>query len=72
MRATDTASPSEIDQQELHRVDPHDVERTLSAILQSPPFRSAKQMQKLLRFIVSETLAGHSDMLKAPRLRHQQ
>ena len=64
MRATDTASPSEIDQQELHRVDPHDVERTLSAILQSPPFRSAKQMQKLLRFIVSETLAGHSDMLK--------
>jgi len=64
MRATDTASPSDIDQQELHGVDPHDVERTLSAILQSPPFRSAKQMQKLLRFIVSETLAGHSDMLK--------
>jgi hypothetical protein len=63
MRATDAAPFSDVEQ-ELHRADPHDVEQTLSAILQSPPFRSAKQMQKLLRFIVSETLAGHSDMLK--------
>jgi len=47
-----------------NHADPHEVQQTLSATLQSVPFRSAKQMQKLLRFIVSETLAGHSDMLK--------
>jgi len=37
---------------------------TLSAILQSPPFRTSKQIQQLLQFIVSETLAGNGETLK--------
>ena len=44
--------------------DASEVQQALSAILQSPPFRSTKQMQNLLRFIVSETLAGRGDLLK--------
>lgn len=64
MRVTDSELSSDLEQLGLHRADPHEIEQTLSTILQSPPFRSAKQMQMLLRFIVSETIAGHSDMLK--------
>lgn len=64
MRTSDAVPSGDVEQQESHRADPHEVQQTLSAILQSAPFRSAKQMQKLLRFIVSETLAGHCDMLK--------
>ena len=45
-------------------VPPSEVQKTLSAILQSVPFRSSKQIQKLLQFLVSETLAGRADTLK--------
>ena len=41
-----------------------EVQRTLSAILQSTPFRSSMQIQKLLQFLVSETLAGRAETLK--------
>ena len=41
-----------------------EVRKTLSAILKSTPFRSSMQIQKLLQFLVSETLAGHADTLK--------
>ena len=41
-----------------------EVQRTLSAILQSTPFHSSKQSQELLRYIVDQTLAGHVEMLK--------
>jgi hypothetical protein len=50
--------------QESRPADASEVQQALSAILQSPPFRSTKQMQNLLRFIVSETLAGRGDLLK--------
>jgi hypothetical protein len=46
------------------RVPASEVQRTLSAILQSVPFRSSKQIQKLLQFLVSETLAGRAETLK--------
>jgi len=41
-----------------------EVREALSALLQSPPLRSTKQLQKLLQFIVSETVAGRSETLK--------
>ena len=41
-----------------------DVRRTLSAILESAPFRSSIQIQKLLQHIVTETLAGRTETLK--------
>jgi hypothetical protein len=41
-----------------------EVQRTLSSIQQSVPFRSSKQIQKLLQFLVSETLAGRAETLK--------
>jgi len=43
---------------------PSEVRRALSAILQSPPFRSSPQIQKLLKFLVLETLEGHGEALK--------
>lgn len=43
---------------------PEEVRDALSAILLSPPLRSTRQLQKLLQFIVSETLAGRSETLK--------
>ena len=64
IRTTDTALSTADEHQESRCVDPLEVQQALSAILQSPPFRSTKQMQKLLRFIVLETLAGRSEMLK--------
>jgi hypothetical protein len=64
IRAIDTAPSSSDEHQESRCADPREVQRALTAILQSPPFRSTKQMQKLLQFIVSETLAGRSDLLK--------
>jgi hypothetical protein len=64
MRATDTAPSSSDEHQESRCVDPREVQKALTSILQSSPFRSTKQMQKLLQFIVSETLAGRSDLLK--------
>jgi len=41
-----------------------EVKKALSAILQSTPFHSSKQSQELLQYIVSQTLAGHLEMLK--------
>ena len=41
-----------------------EVQSALTAILQSAPFRSSKQIQKLLQFLVSETLAGRAETLK--------
>jgi len=64
MRAIDTAPSPSDEHQESRRGDPREVQKALTAILQSPPFRSTKQMQKLLQFIVLETLAGRSDLLK--------
>ena len=48
----------------LENVPASEVQRTLSAILQSTPFHSSKQSQELLRYIVDQTLAGHVEMLK--------
>lgn len=41
-----------------------EVRKTLSVILQSPPFRSSLQIQKVLKFLVLETLAGRGETLK--------
>lgn len=40
------------------------VQRTLADIFQSVPFRASKQSQHLLRYIVDQTLSGHSELLK--------
>jgi hypothetical protein len=41
-----------------------EVRRTLFAILKSAPFRSSMPLQRLLQYIVAETLAGRADALK--------
>jgi len=46
------------------KVSATEVQKTLSAILQSSPFHSSKQSQELLQYIVDQTLAGHLEMLK--------
>ena len=51
-------------QEGLDFVSASDVRKTLSAILESAPFRSSIQIQKLLQHIVTETLAGRTEMLK--------
>ena len=43
---------------------PSEIRRALAAILQSPPFRSSPQIQKVLKFLVLETLGGGGDSLK--------
>src|SRR5579872_1474254 len=50
--------------QEASLVSPEEVRKALSVILQSPPFRSSMQIQKVLKFLVLETLAGRGDTLK--------
>jgi hypothetical protein len=40
------------------------LEEALDEIFRSSPFRASKQSQQLLRYIVDETLAGRSEMLK--------
>ena len=40
------------------------VQHALGEILQSVPFRASKQSQQLLRYIVDQTLAGHTELLK--------
>lgn len=40
------------------------IQNALSEILQSTPFRSSKQSQVLLQYIVDQTLTGHFEMLK--------
>jgi hypothetical protein len=41
-----------------------EVQQALNEILESPPFRASKQSQALLRYIVSHTLAGRSELLR--------
>jgi len=43
---------------------PSEIRRALSAILESAPFRSSPQIQKVLTFLVLETLAGSGESLK--------
>jgi hypothetical protein len=53
------------DQHEIsQKVPAAEVMKTVSAILQSPPFHSSKQSQELLQYIVDQTLSGHLEMLK--------
>jgi hypothetical protein len=40
------------------------LQEALDEICHSSPFRASKQSQQLLRYIVDQTLAGHSEMLK--------
>ena len=51
-------------QEGLEVVPAPEVRQTLSAILQSVPFRTSKQIQQLLQFLVLETLAGNGETLK--------
>jgi len=51
-------------QQETDPIPPDEVRKALAEILQSPPFRSSMQIQKILKFLVLETLAGHGETLK--------
>jgi hypothetical protein len=51
-------------QERSETVTPSEVRKTLSAILKSAPFRSSLQIQKLLQYIVTETLAGRAETLK--------
>jgi hypothetical protein len=51
-------------QESSSKVPATEVQKTLSTILQSPPFHSSKQSQELLQYIVDQTLAGHLEMLK--------
>ncbi len=51
--------------QEVSKTVPEaDVLKTLSAILESPPFHASAQSRELLKYIVGQTLANHLDMLK--------
>lgn len=40
------------------------VQKALSETLKSTPFRTSKQSQQLLKYIVDKTLAGHAEFLK--------
>ncbi len=40
------------------------IQKALSEILKSTPFRSSKQSQQLLQYIVDHSLAGHAELLK--------
>ena len=40
------------------------IQEALAEILSSTPFRTSKQAQDLLRFIVDKTLSGHAELLK--------
>jgi hypothetical protein len=46
------------------QIDPARVHTALEAVLQSPPFRTSKQCQALLRYIVEHTLAGEDHLLR--------
>ena len=56
--------------QTLHEESPltepekQEVERTLASILASPPFRTTRQCQDLLRYVVLRTLAGEDESLR--------
>jgi hypothetical protein len=53
------------DRQETAKIVPaSEVRKTLSVILRSTPFRTSKQTQQLLQYIVDGTLAGQPETLK--------
>jgi len=56
--------PSIVREENCATVSGAEAQKTLSAIRQSVPFRSSKQIQMLLEFLVSETLAGNAETLK--------
>lgn len=43
---------------------PLQIEQALSAILANPAFSASKQSQRLLQYLVDQTLQGHDEMLK--------
>lgn len=45
-------------------VDRHEAEAHLEQVLRSPAFRGSKRCQDFLRYVVTETLSGHSDAVK--------
>lgn len=47
-----------------HEVSGALVQQTLTEIFQSAPFRTSKQSQQLLQYIVDQTLAGRGELLK--------
>ena len=47
-----------------HGVDRHEAEAHLDLVLRSPAFRGSKRCQDFLRYVVTETLNGHSDVIK--------
>jgi hypothetical protein len=49
----------------VHEAPPLDqIQAALAAVLQSTTFRSSRQSQHLLQYLVDQTLAGHDEMLK--------
>jgi TolB-like protein/Flp pilus assembly protein TadD len=50
--------------EELGGISISEIHAALDRIAASVPFARSKQLQRMLRFIVEETLAGHGDMLK--------
>lgn len=47
-----------------HGVDRHEAEAHLDQVLRSPAFRGSKRCQDFLRYVVTETLNGHADVIK--------
>ena len=47
-----------------HEIPVARIQEALAEILVSVPFRSSKQSQQLLRYIVDQTLSGHGELLK--------
>jgi hypothetical protein len=47
-----------------HGVDRHEAEAHLDQVLRSPAFRGSRRCQDFLRYVVTETLNGHSDAIK--------
>ncbi len=60
--ATEVVFP--VRQKSSEEVPASEVRRTLTAILESTPFRTSKQAKELLQYVVDETLAGHPESLK--------
>lgn len=48
----------------VNELSEHLIERTLAEIFRSAPFRASKQSQQLLRYVVENSLSGHSELLK--------
>ncbi len=47
-----------------HEIPASQIQEALTEILLSVPFRSSKQSQRLLKYIVDQTLSGHGQLLK--------